>query len=571
MDFEDSVNRGVRDFQAGNIEQAESALQSVLQVQPHHPQALHGQALVLHNRGDARGARLALLQAIEVSPYVAGYHNNLGYLLQEDGQELEAQAAFFNAVKLDPLQEDVYQNLGWVVEFPSESGQSLSLPRFLSAVTALEQRESHENAVAALQILSTLNPVPSVDVLGLLIARGVVDWERCVAVLALALPRILSEESLLQRVQKCFSQEKQYTGALAVGKRLCCLCPTNAHYQFNTALFAKHAGAAREVVIRYLRAALKLDPDLFDAQLLLAQMHKKEVAAWHFPMMNDQPRNEAFDNALQSVVKAGDLVLDIGAGSGLLSMMAARAGAEKVIACEQVEDLANIAQEIVSANGYGNTVSVHHLSSQNLRVGHGQPLGRRADVLVAEIFDAGLLGEKAATTFEHARAHLLKPDGVIIPGKATVHAALFESNTILKQLRVQNENSCGFDLSLFNRLGIVHYAQMDVNRFDWELLTDPVEVAHYDFHQDIVGSNNSEIFPITQTGTVHGVIFWFDLELAPGVNFSTNPKIEGTHWQQAVQILNDKREVVKGEETKLKVLSHQLNYRGIRFVWDTDP
>ena len=69
---------------------------------------------------------------------------------------------------------------------------------------------------------------------------------------------------------------------------------------------------------------------------------------------------------------------------------------------EQVEDLACVAREITKANGYGDRITIQQMSSQNLRVGSGQELERPADVLVAEIFDAGLLGEKAIATFDHA-------------------------------------------------------------------------------------------------------------------------------------------------------------------------
>ena len=122
---------------------------------------------------------------------------------------------------------------------------------------------------------------------------------------------------------------------------------------------------------------MELNPKLYDARLMLAQLHKSAVSAWHFPMMNDRPRNEAFDEAIRSVVESGDLVLDIGAGSGLLSMMAARAGAQKVVACELVEDLAMMARDITAANGFEGQINIVHSESQALKVGEGQSLERK--------------------------------------------------------------------------------------------------------------------------------------------------------------------------------------------------
>ena len=94
-----------------------------------------------------------------------------------------------------------------------------------------------------------------------------------------------------------------------------------------------------------------------------------------------------------------------------------------------------------------------------------------------------------------------------------------------------------------------------------------MRVEHYDFHQDIPSTNKQLRVVTTEAGRVDGVMFWFDLELAPGVNFSTDPHIEGTHWQQAVQILDIDKQVELGDEVTLQVIANQRNYRGIRFEW----
>ena len=132
---------------------------------------------------------------------------------------------------------------------------------------------------------------------------------------------------------------------------------------------------------------------------------------------------------------------------------------------------------------------------------------------------------------------------------------------------MDNANACGFDLSLFNQLGIVHYAQMDVNRFTWKLLSSPQAVEHYDFHRDIPATRKELSFPIIEDGRVDGVMFWFDLELAPGVHFSTDPHSKDSHWQQAIQILDGQILVKSSEVALLDVIANQTNYRGIRFEW----
>ena len=79
---------------------------------------------------------------------------------------------------------------------------------------------------------------------------------------------------------------------------------------------------------------------------------------WHYAMMNDHPRNDFYKAALQRVVTSESVVLEIGAGSGLLSIIAASLGAKSVIAIEANHHLAAVAQEIVRRNGYEDRVRI---------------------------------------------------------------------------------------------------------------------------------------------------------------------------------------------------------------------
>ena len=69
-------------------------------------------------------------------------------------------------------------------------------------------------------------------------------------------------------------------------------------------------------------------------------------------MMNDEQRNKAYADALELAVRDGDFVLDIGTGSGLLSLMAAASGAEMVTTCEMSKTIAEAATQIIESNGY---------------------------------------------------------------------------------------------------------------------------------------------------------------------------------------------------------------------------
>jgi predicted RNA methylase len=97
----------------------------------------------------------------------------------------------------------------------------------------------------------------------------------------------------------------------------------------------------------------------------------------HRTMLCDRVRTEAFRRAIDSVVRPGDVVLDVGAGTGILSLFAARAGAERVYAVERTT-VAVLAQELAAANGVAEVVQVIHGDLRDI------DLPERVDVIVSE-------------------------------------------------------------------------------------------------------------------------------------------------------------------------------------------
>src|SRR3546814_3282655 len=86
------------------------------------------------------------------------------------------------------------------------------------------------------------------------------------------------------------------------------------------------------------------------AERNLRLLNGRLVERWHFPMVSDGPRNALYEQALRAAIDTDSVVLDIGAGSGLLSMMAARAGARHVIASESNPAMAELPREIIADN-----------------------------------------------------------------------------------------------------------------------------------------------------------------------------------------------------------------------------
>lgn len=273
-----------------------------------------------------------------------------------------------------------------------------------------------------------------------------------------------------------------------------------------------------------------------------------ELVPWHFPMMNDNVRNDAYEKALKSALQNGGVVLDIGSGSGLLAMMAARHGATKVTTCEEVTMVAEKAKIIIQRNSLADQIEVINKLSTDLVV--GVDLAERADILVTEIFDNGLLGEKAFVAIEHARKHLLKPNAKLIPAGVRVFAMLIESSEIYKNHRV--ETISNFDLSPFNQFSSYNYTGYHLAKTDYKGLSSTTSIFDFNFHK-IPGSESTPIeFEIIESGTCHAVAYWYELQLDQDTIVSTAPHLpQLSCWKQAVQLLDKPQILKKGETIKL--------------------
>jgi len=83
-----------------------------------------------------------------------------------------------------------------------------------------------------------------------------------------------------------------------------------------------------------------------------------DVNDWHFSMLNDLQRNEAYKEALDKLIEKDDVVLEIGAGSGILSMLAAKAGAKHIFAIEASDDFTKIAKANVKRNSLDDRITL---------------------------------------------------------------------------------------------------------------------------------------------------------------------------------------------------------------------
>lgn len=282
----------------------------------------------------------------------------------------------------------------------------------------------------------------------------------------------------------------------------------------------RHRNGLRDAAVAAFRQAIRFDPQHREARRNLSVALSELIPGWHIAMMNDTLRNRAYDQALRRAIAPGDHVLEIGTGSGLLAMMAARAGAGRVTTCEMVPTLAAVAQEIIACNGYGEMIRVINLPSTQVTV---EAMGGPADVLVSEILSSDFLSEQVLPTLTDARRRLIGPGAPVIPAAGSLRIALATGPQIAASLHVGMVD--GFDLSLFNAVTPAKKA-IDLKGMPLPLLSAPVSAFSFDFVADshwTPAETQLEI-PVTAQGLCYGVAQWIHLDMDGETAFSNTPE-----------------------------------------------
>lgn len=265
-------------------------------------------------------------------------------------------------------------------------------------------------------------------------------------------------------------------------------------------------GQADRAVDLCLRARAAA-PGSEELATLVASILSADVPSWHFRIVRDEMRNNAYAAALQRAVRPGCRVLEIGAGSGLLAMMAARAGAARVVTCEVNPTIARLARDVVAANGLVDRVRVVNAHSSALDV--ERDLGGRADVLVSEIISNDGLGEGVIPSVEDAWQRLLAPDARVIPMRLHIRVALAEDRRLRRGMGVVS----GFDLSRFD-VAAPHCYQLGSDAPRLALHSEPATLFTIDFQQRSSYPPAEASVALAATGgPINGIAQWIALDM----------------------------------------------------------
>lgn len=247
-------------------------------------------------------------------------------------------------------------------------------------------------------------------------------------------------------------------------------------------------------------------------------------------MLIDHTRTLAFDRALRDLVDPGDVVIDVGTGSGILAMMAARAGASTSWALE-FTSMANWAEKIARANGLDAMKVIRGDAGAFVA---DQP----ADVVIGEFVGIYVLEEwRHYAAFVKVREANLKPEGQVIPKAARLYLSAIDDRKLYrdKGYGFWEEPVYGFDFSVV-RAGDISHPQRYITTADARSIVASGQIAEIDFRH---GTEADYLFTSDITldypsaGNFHGLIGHFELDMGNGEILSTSPFARETCWHQS--------------------------------------
>eukprot|EP00040_Diaphanoeca_grandis_P006805 m.38672 g.38672 ORF g.38672 m.38672 type:complete len:458 (+) comp17983_c1_seq2:570-1943(+) len=276
----------------------------------------------------------------------------------------------------------------------------------------------------------------------------------------------------------------------------------------------------------------------------------------HQEMLADRARTEAYHQAIMgaSDFLKGKTVMDVGCGTGVLSIFAARAGAKKVYAIE-ASDIAHKTRKVVQDNKLDDIVEVINGKIEMLDI----PC--TVDLIISEWMGTFLVFEYMISSVLVARDKFLRDGGVVWPSTAKLFLVPVEAHTEYHNRVGCWSNQYGIDMSELipdakneftsrpNHCYVIDPKDMLASAKEM-LVVDMLKVAESDlerFEQDLD-------FVVARAGSVHGFGSWFDVGFGlphhrddESVTLSTAPDSPTTHWKQDLFLLDEPLLVEAGD------------------------
>jgi len=400
----------------------------------------------------------------------------------------------------------------------------------------------------------------------------------------------------------------------------------------NGGVLWKQAGATASTNTSYDATGTSTNNALSEVDIDIGIMRHIQTKKWFFPMLNDKHRNELYDisirkgceMAIENILseEKGTLdddhssesirILDIGSGSGLLAMMAAKHSSDvlksaarnrnnhisKVVvkSVEMASAMARLALKTIKENSLDDTIDLIEGHSSDPEFLPFTPSSKKAHICTSELLESGLLGEGIIPAMRDAWDRHLSEGAVMIPQRARVYAQVIEcpwiSNYCGPSVSEVNLNDTSKPNVFLRGEGVVplHAEALFGNENDnseyqlgfspsdndsmerARLLSDPCQVLDFDFtKQDNIPTESGRCIEqhmmATRSGVAHGVLFWWELDLFDNITYTTEMGIGPwqDHWQQCVYVFESIDKCIKLTENQQFTLMTSHNDYNISF------
>jgi len=270
----------------------------------------------------------------------------------------------------------------------------------------------------------------------------------------------------------------------------------------------------------------------------------------HEEMLKDEVRTLTYRNSIwhNKHLFKGKVVLDVGCGTGILSMFAAKAGAAKVIGVD-MSGIVESARKIVEVNGLSDKIEIIKGKVEEITLPEGI---EKVDIIISEWMGYCLFYESMLDTVLYARDKWLRPGGLMFPDKATLYICAIEDRQYKDDKINWWDDVYGFDMSAIRKVALTEPLVDVVDRN--QVVTNNCLIKEIDIQtikKDEIPFESPFHLQIRRNDYVQALVTFFNMEFThchKRVGFSTAPEAPYTHWKQTVFYLEDYLTCTKGEE-----------------------
>ena len=274
-------------------------------------------------------------------------------------------------------------------------------------------------------------------------------------------------------------------------------------------------------------------------------------------MIADSARFRAYAKAIARCVRPGDVVVEIGCGPAVFALLACRAGARQVYAMD-TDNVVATARQIAVENGYAERIQFLQSDSRKTE------LPERADMIVSDIRGVLPLFDGAVASIIDAKQRFLAPEGVMIPRREVLKAAIVDANQVYSEL-IKPWREAVKEAEFSTPLKMILNTPHSVRVKPEQLMSQSKDFCFLDYADDPAVNAGAELsFFASRNGTAHGIALWFETELCDGVGFSSGPESAVTIYGQLFLPWLAPVSLREGQEVSVQV---HANLVGKDYLW----